>query len=67
LKYPPQIAGIQNQLDQFHNAARPGQPTKRQEQRTVRVIGMLAPSVRKWREKGENIKFARVFEVRFYI
>jgi hypothetical protein len=66
LKYPPQIAGIQKQLDQFHNGAQPEPPTMRQEQRTVRVIGMLAASVGECREKGETVKCAREIEVRFY-
>ena len=52
-------------MDQFHNAAQLEPPTKRQEQRTVRVIGMLAASVGKYREKGETIKFTRAIDVSF--
>jgi hypothetical protein len=54
-------------LDRFHNAAQPEPPTKRREQRTVRVIGIPAASVGKCKEKGETKKFARAIEVRFYI
>jgi hypothetical protein len=66
LKYPPQSAGIKKQLDQFHNAAQLEPPTKRQEQRTVRVIGMPAANVGKCREEVETLTLARAIEVSLY-
>lgn len=68
MKHPPQSAGIKKQLDQFHNVAQAESPKKkRQEQRTVRVIGMPAANVGKCTEEVETLTFATAIEVRLYL